>query len=229
MAEQILKQEKGDPASWAGAFLSEEVPSPEEALSGAQDIIAEYLTDLPEIRQLVRKYTYETGIISASLAVSPEEANAKEFQMYWDYAEEVRKIPPHRILALNRGERLGVLQVKIAVDEQKALAKLSQKAITNPTLPRLPIEAALATATSASRLALNGISAGGSLKQQKPRPSRFCHQPPQPAHAAPVRCQVCWGSTLRSAQAVKWWQWTSTECLDYTTIYPHEPHKRLKP
>ena len=61
----------------------------------------------------MRKYTYETGIISASLAVSPEEANAKNLQMYWDYAEEVRKIPPHRILALNRGA-LGSVQVKIS-------------------------------------------------------------------------------------------------------------------
>ncbi|HHT72388.1 MAG TPA: RNA-binding transcriptional accessory protein [Firmicutes bacterium] len=230
LAEQILKQEKGDPASWAGAFLSEEVPSPEEALSGAQDIIAEYLTDLPEIRQLVRKYTYETGIISASLAVSPEEANAKEFQMYWDYAEEVRKIPPHRILALNRGERLGVLQVKIAVDEQKALAKLSQKAITNPHSPSAPIiEAALADgykrllAPSIERDIRRGLTETAEAQAIEIFATNLRSLLMQP----PVRCQNVLGidpAFRTGCKVVAVDQYGVL--LDYTTIYPHEPHKR---
>ena len=125
LAELLLKQGAADPLALAADFLSAEVPSPQEALQGAQDIIAEHITDQPEIRQFVRKFTYDTGTIHSALAVNPEEdGSAKEFQMYWDYAEEVRKMPPHRILAINRGERLGVLQVKIGLDDGAVVERI---------------------------------------------------------------------------------------------------------
>ena len=140
LAEMLLKQGQEDPVILAEQFVNEEVTSPSEALQGAQDIIAEHITDQPEIRQMVRKFTYDYGSINSSLNVDPEtDSNAREFQMYFEYTEEVRKIPPHRILAINRGERLGVLKVKLSVDEERVLQLVSKKLITNPSSPSAPL------------------------------------------------------------------------------------------
>lgn len=140
LAEQVLAQGDDDPGLLAQQYLTDEVSSPEEALQGAQDIIAEYITDQPEVRQMVRKFTFDTGLISSSVNVDPEnDDNAKEFQMYFDYVEEIRKIPPHRTLAINRGERLGVLKVKLILDDQEVVNKMLRQVITNSSSPSAPI------------------------------------------------------------------------------------------
>lgn len=113
LAEVILAQapDSGDLSSLATSYVNTEmgVNAPEEALEGARDIIAEIISDDADVRKLVRRMTFEAGFIS-----SQGRTNEKGvYQMYYDYREPVQKIPPHRILALNRGEKEEALNVKI--------------------------------------------------------------------------------------------------------------------
>ena len=108
--------EEGDPLEIAQKFVDAEkgVESPEEALAGARDIVAERMSDDAEVRKVIRELTRKAGIITCK-AKDPEADS--DFEMYYDYSEPVSKIPPHRILAINRGEREKVLKVAVDVDE----------------------------------------------------------------------------------------------------------------
>lgn len=100
------------------------VENVEQAIKGAQDILAEIIADDAEIRKIVRNLVWQEGVVNSkatdSNAVTP-------YEMYYDYQEEVKKIPPHRILAVNRGEKEKALQVKIIPPEEKILEKISSK------------------------------------------------------------------------------------------------------
>lgn len=231
LAEIILKQGETDPASIAEQFITEEVPSAEEALQGAQDIIAEFITDQPEIRQMVRKFTYDTGSINSSLNVDPETENsAREFQMYFDYTEEVRKIPPHRILAINRGERLGVLKVKLVVDEEDILQRVQRKVIINPNSPSAALIEA-AWADGYKRLLAPSIE----------RDIRSSLTEKAEAHAIEIFTtnlrSLLMQAPVRGYRVLGIDPAYRTGCkvvavdqfgvlLEHTTIYPHEPQKR---
>ncbi|MCM3239941.1 RNA-binding transcriptional accessory protein [Heyndrickxia oleronia] len=114
----------------AGLFLSEEkdIHTVEDALAGAKDIIAEWISDDAANRDWIRKETFKTGMIASS--VKKEEIDSKKvFEMYYEYEEPIRKIVPHRILALNRGEKEEVLRVSIHPETEKIVNHLYQKVI----------------------------------------------------------------------------------------------------
>lgn len=92
------------------------VGSPEEALQGAMDIIAEQLADDPKIRGWVRRYTFDQAVL-VTAAKNPEQESV--YEMYYAYQEPVRKLPPHRVLAINRGEREDVLKVSLTVPSDR--------------------------------------------------------------------------------------------------------------
>lgn len=130
LAEIILAQEKNtDLTAEAKAFLDpeKEVATPEEALAGACDIIAERIADDPDQVEKVRNFTRETGII-ASEAVDPEEKTV--YDMYYDYSEPVSKIPNHRILAMNRGEKEKKLKVRLRLDTEEVCRRIAGNVIT---------------------------------------------------------------------------------------------------
>ncbi len=104
-------------------FLSQEVSSIDEALKGARDIIAENVADDPSVRGWIRDFTRRRGFIS-STARDTEAISV--YTMYYDYKEEVQKIPAHRILAINRGEREDILKVKIDIDEGRIVNYLEE-------------------------------------------------------------------------------------------------------
>lgn len=116
----------------AATFLSEEkeVKTIEEAVSGAQDIIAEWVSDEAAYRQWIRRRTYQTGLVVSSLKAE-EKDEKKTYEMYYEYQEPVSKIVPHRILALNRGEKDGVLRIAIQTDVSTLLEGMYQKIIRN--------------------------------------------------------------------------------------------------
>lgn len=116
----------------AATFLSEEkeVKTLEEAVSGAQDIIAEWVSDEAAYRQWIRRRTYQTGLVVSSLKAE-EKDEKKTYEMYYEYQEPVSKIVPHRILALNRGEKDGVLRIAIQTDVSALLEGMYQKIIRN--------------------------------------------------------------------------------------------------
>ncbi|UWE03922.1 Tex family protein [Laceyella sacchari] len=99
------------------------VDSVDAALQGAMDILAEELSEDADIRKWVREYTWKHGML-VSKAKDPEVRTV--YEMYYDYSEPVHKMPPHRILAVNRGEREEVLKVKIEVDEEKIFLRLAK-------------------------------------------------------------------------------------------------------
>ncbi len=105
----------------AKPFVSEEkeVKNEKDALQGAQDIIAERVSDDAELRKKLRRIFMRNGEISSKL-VKPEEEGASVYEMYADYQEAVAEIKSHRVLALNRGEKEGFLRVKVAVDKEFA-------------------------------------------------------------------------------------------------------------
>lgn len=116
LAEWVVSQPKqGDPLAEAAKYVNAEkaVETADEALQGAMDIIAEQMADEAPIRAWVRRYTMDQGIL-VSEAKSPEEESV--YEMYYNYREPTKKIPPHRILAMNRGERENILKVTLEVE-----------------------------------------------------------------------------------------------------------------
>ena len=124
-----LKTE-GTPEECAEPFINaeKEVNTPEEALKGACDIIAEMIADDAEITEDVREKTFSTGVISTE-AVDPEEKTV--YEMYYDHQEALSKIPNHRVLAINRGEKEKKLKVKIEADTEKMHDVIARSVIKN--------------------------------------------------------------------------------------------------
>ena len=108
----------GTPEDVAAAYISpeKEVNSAEDALQGACDIIAEMIADDPDLTQEVRDTTFASGLIVTE-ATDPEEKTV--YEMYYDHQEALAKIPNHRVLAINRGEKEKKLKVKVSVDAEK--------------------------------------------------------------------------------------------------------------
>ena len=126
LADIFLKQEKNkNPEEEAKAFVNEEkgVANVAEAIQGAKDIIAEMVSDNDEFRKAIRNIVVKHGLIVANTK-NPEEKTP--YENYYDYSEGVNKIPGHRILAINRGEKEKVLNVKIEMPEENIIASLDK-------------------------------------------------------------------------------------------------------
>lgn len=127
--------DKLDIPDLAAKYLNDEVSTIEEALKGAQDILAEEIADDAKIRQMIRAYVYNNGILTTKDQADEDNKDAQEFQMYFSYEEPVRKLPPHRILAINRGERLSVLKVKIELDSDQVVTSIEKQVVTKKRSP----------------------------------------------------------------------------------------------
>ena len=112
LAQTIWAQElqKGDISSLASDYLNETVTSIDDALAGANDIIAEMISDKADIRAQLRKHIWQSGQLSVSY--NSELDTEGTFSMYEDYIEPIRTLPSHRILAINRGEKKRNLKSK---------------------------------------------------------------------------------------------------------------------
>ncbi len=108
----------------AADYVNEEkgVNTPEEALQGASDIIAEWVSDSPEARKVLKDLINKRGLVKSVTKVEEDSV----YQMYYDYSEPVAKIPSHRILAINRGEKENILKVSVQVEDETALSLLNQ-------------------------------------------------------------------------------------------------------
>ena len=108
------QEEEFDPLKIAIEYISEEkeVPTAQDALNGAKDIIAEMISDDGQYRSYIRDFTYRKGDI---ITKARDTSTSTVFDMYYDYSEPIKNIPGHRILAINRGEKEKVLSVKIDV------------------------------------------------------------------------------------------------------------------
>lgn len=108
----------------AGEYIDEEkgVLTAEEALQGASDIIAEIISDSPEARKVLKDLIAKRGVITSTAKTEEDSV----YSMYYEYSEPVSKIPSHRILAINRGEKEGFLKVSVEVEEATALLLLDK-------------------------------------------------------------------------------------------------------
>ena len=128
LARLILAQEVADPSHEALAFVSIEksVSSVEEALAGARDIIAEWVNEDTQARQIIRRLFYREGIIQSSVIKDKEDEGIK-YRNYFDWQEPVARVPSHRLLAMLRGENEGFLKITIRPDQDKALSFLHRR------------------------------------------------------------------------------------------------------
>ncbi len=116
LAELILAQDRRtDPHKEAENYLTEEVPTAEDALAGARDIIAEAISDDAAVRAELRRFYHAFGVVTSKAAKEGDSVYAQ----YYDYSEPVSRIADHRVLALDRGEREGWLKVTIAVEPER--------------------------------------------------------------------------------------------------------------
>ena len=123
IASQLVKQPLSEVAA---AYITEDVPDVQAALSGASDILAEQISDEADYRTAIRKMTFNEGILRTE-AKKPEEKSV--YEMYYDYSEPVKRVVGHRILAINRGEKEKILTVTLEAPETEILTWLEKRVI----------------------------------------------------------------------------------------------------
>lgn len=141
LAALILEQKTGaDILSAAAEYVDAQlgVESADAAVAGACDIIAEDISDNADFRRVIRTMTRTRGTIE-----SKKLTDGATYEQYYDYSEPLSKIPPHRVLALNRGEKEGVLKISLLPPRDNILSYLEGALVKNPDSP----SAALLTAT----------------------------------------------------------------------------------
>ena len=133
------------PEEIAKEFINEEkgVLTVKDAIAGASDIIAERVSDNADLRKTLRQKIFETGEISCKLL---ENEKAKTYDMYADYSEKISKIPSHRILAVNRGEKEDCLKVDVTVDTESFIAAVQSVFVKNDSLSAEIVKTAAADA-----------------------------------------------------------------------------------
>ena len=126
LATTILEQKCESVIDCAKEYISEEVPTEQDAIQGAKDIIAETISDDPDFRKKIKSIYYREGIIETAATKEDEKS---PYEMYYKFTEKISTIPSHRILAINRGEKEESLKVKINKPEDKILDIICRKLI----------------------------------------------------------------------------------------------------
>lgn len=141
--ERMLAQEDtyGSPEEIAKEFITEEVETVEAALQGAMDILAEDASDNASCRDKIRKLYNKSGVIQTAAKVEEEDS---VYRMYYEYSEPVHKIPSHRILAINRGEKEEFLKVSVIIPEENCISVLEHEYLKSPSIWTSYVKEALA-------------------------------------------------------------------------------------
>jgi protein Tex len=130
LAELFLLQGEEDPFEEAKKYLTEEVPTIEDAIQGAKDIIAENFHEMEAVRNIVRHAFTKDAFVFAKL-LKGKEAEGEKFKDYFSFSEKLQNIPSHRYLAIRRGEEEGILRVTIEPEEEFVLQKLESEILEN--------------------------------------------------------------------------------------------------
>ncbi len=138
LLEALLSDTTGaDPLLLAAPFVKEDqegLQTPSQCVEGAGHILAERLAEDADVRAWMRQAFLEHGILQATLREEKrEDAAALRFKPYWDFREPLRKMPPHRVLAVRRGEKEDILTVKLLVEREKLVSMLVAKVPVNPS------------------------------------------------------------------------------------------------
>lgn len=233
LAEAMLAQqiEEGSLEELARPYMDpeKELATVEDVLSGARDIVAEVISDDADIRQLVRQATRRKGLLSCR-ARDPE--NVSEYENYADYAEPLEKVPPHRVLAINRGEREGYLKVWIDAPVDEIVAGIEHRYFTN-TDSIFAEQLRLAIRDAYQRLIAPAIER--ELRNSLTEAAEdhaiqvFARNLRQLLMAPPVREKAIMGIDPGFRTGCKVAVIDATgRYLEGTTIYPHEPQSKWK-
>tara|TARA_R110000868_G_scaffold325523_5_gene586312 strand:- start:7 stop:2124 length:2118 start_codon:yes stop_codon:yes gene_type:complete len=130
LAKIIMSQNANDIESIAFKYVKGEINSVEDALEGARHIIAEWINERTDIRNNIRHQLERFAMISTKvIKTKADEENAQKFRDYFDWEESLSRIPSHRLLAILRAEKEGVVRVKISIDDDRALDKIESRII----------------------------------------------------------------------------------------------------
>ncbi|MBR2532858.1 MAG: RNA-binding transcriptional accessory protein [Lachnospiraceae bacterium] len=242
LADAILRQDcGGDLAALAASFVHEDgedpqrsVISAEDALRGASDIIAEDISDTASYREAIRKVCARTSVIRTALKnEAAKEKDAKGvYEAYYDYAESCGKVPGHRILALNRGEAEGILNVSLEMPEENILSALRRAVIRKEEAQTSAVLAA-AVEDSFRRLIAPSVerelrselterAEEGAMKMFGKNLEQLLMQPPVAGMTV-----LGWDPAFRTGCKLAVVDPTG-KVLDTAVIYPTAPHNRVE-
>ena len=128
LADYMLNNKNPSAEEEAKKYITEDVATVEDALNGAMDIIAEYISDNADYRQALRNHLYRTGKITTNIKKDAKD-ETKIYELYYDRSELIKFIPHHRVLAINRAEKADVIKVKIECNDQAYLDYILPKII----------------------------------------------------------------------------------------------------
>jgi protein Tex len=231
LAEMIVRQAvaQGSALEMAQPFVGEAVPTPEEALAGARDIVAEAVSDNAEVRQQVRSLALKWSSVTAEKIADAE--NAKQvYANYYAFSQRVDRMRPHQVLALNRGEKAKVLRVHVAVAERDWRDVVEYFFRADQRSP-LAGELGLAIADGVERLLLPAVERdvrrGLTDKAEAHAISVFAANLRALLTQPPLTGRVVLGIDpgLRTGCKVAVVDATGKP-LETATIYPHEPRKQ---
>jgi uncharacterized protein len=233
LADFILTQARtpGDAQKMAAGFLNEQVPTVEEALAGARDIVAETISDHAEVRASTRRKAMQFGVLSSEKIEDAVDEKAV-YETYYQFTGQVSRLRPHQVLAINRGEKEKVLRVKLAMEEKdwkSSMVDYFRPDLRSPFCAEL--EAALYDA--AERLLLPAIERDvhreltvaaetHAIKVFAANLKALLGQPPLAGHTV---LGLDPGFRTGTKLAVVG---PTGKLLDTGTIYPHEPQRQWK-
>jgi uncharacterized protein len=127
LAKLVFEQGAEDPAAEGAKYINEQVKDTKEALQGARDIIAEWVSEHEQARNKVRQLFTETAVFSSKVLTSKkDEEDAQKYRDYFEFSEPLSQSPSHRILAIRRGEKEGFLVMDLNIDKQEAVEALDR-------------------------------------------------------------------------------------------------------
>ncbi len=233
LADFILTQARtpGDAQKTAAGFLNEQVPTVEEALAGARDIVAETISDHAEVRASTRRKAMQFGVLSSEKIEDAMDEKAV-YETYYQFTGQVSRLRPHQVLAINRGEKEKVLRVKLAMEEKdwkSSMVDYFRPDLRSPFCAEL--EAALYDA--AERLLLPAIERDvrreltvaaetHAIKVFAANLKALLGQPPLAGHTVLGLDPGFRTGTKLAAVG------PTGKLLDTGTIYPHEPQRQWK-
>ena len=225
--------EKIDFNEVAQKYLNENVKTTEEALQGSKYIIAEWISDNASYRKWIRNNMYHKGIIISKIKKNGEiNDQTKIYEMYYDYKEQVKYIKPHRILALNRGEKEGILSVSINIDNDEIISFLQRKLIKNEKYPSTPLVIE-AIKDSLKRLILPSVErevrAELTEKGENSAIQNFSNNLENLLLTPPIKDKTVLGFDPAFRTGCKLAVIDKTgQKLEIAVIYPHEPHNKYE-
>lgn len=230
LAALLMKQESGDVWGKAARFVKDGVENEDEALQGARDIIAEWVSENERARNTVRRSFDRMAVVKAKVVKGKEEEGEK-FTDYFDYSEPLRRIPSHRMLAIRRGEAEGILKVTIEIPGEETVETLERIFVKGRN--ESTEQVAMAVKDGYKRLLLSSIETEylqtGKQKADEEAIKVFAENLRQLLLAPPLGNKRVLGIDPGFRTGCK------VVCLDETgnlvhneTIYPHPPQNEVK-